>query len=101
MPATSTPLAAPRPEQLANRYLHLVSRAAVRRAHRVRRRLIQHLSFPTIRQSISNPRGAQMPATTPKAKKRIVPRPSKGQSLKAAIEATNKQFAGTLAKLAK
>ena len=30
-----------------------------------------------------------------KAKKRIVPRASKGQSFKAALEATNKQYAGT------
>jgi hypothetical protein len=36
-----------------------------------------------------------------KAKKRIVPRPEKGQTLEQAMAATNKQYAGTLAKLAK
>lgn len=39
------------------------------------------------------------PASKPK--KRILPRPEKGQTLEQAMAATNKQYAGTLAKLAK
>ena len=38
---------------------------------------------------------------TTKKQRRILPRASKGQSFKEALEATNKQYAGTLAKLAK
>jgi len=40
-------------------------------------------------------------STRVKPKKKIVPRASRGQSFKVALEATNKQYAGTLAKLAK
>ena len=36
-----------------------------------------------------------------KTKKRIVPKASKGQSFERALAETNKQYAGTLAKLAK
>ena len=35
-----------------------------------------------------------------KAKRKILPRPGKGQSFKAALEATNKQYAWTFKKLA-
>ena len=40
-------------------------------------------------------------ATTTQKKKRILPRPDKRQSFKAALDATNKQYPDTLAKLAK
>ncbi len=40
-------------------------------------------------------------STKPKPKKRILPNPGKRQGFKQALEATNKQYAWTLAKLAK
>ncbi|HVX86994.1 MAG TPA: hypothetical protein VH253_19575 [Phycisphaerae bacterium] len=40
-------------------------------------------------------------STTAKTSKKILPKPAKSQTFKAASQATNKQYAKTLARLAK